>query len=688
MSYYLYAISNLYSLSRGLIKLGCTQHPISRLRVYRTGDAPDIDLEKEYLGLWEIQASSMATMKHKETILHLYFHRQRTKRNSRWTEWFRVDIEKVRSFMDTQSFVIQEVSMSEIKEIHRKTDSDESYPEDIADHMPEEDVRLKQLFFHEFLGEKTPRRIQDEVWDTYASLVKNGSYRGIVQWATGAGKSVAMMILIVITAQYYQMEGKLYRGLLVTHKNDIFDTLGPYLEKLIHFGIHVVRGDHGHFYQIKVPSDKSILITATHASLTHTESWQKLPDLNHIHYDEVHRSTGEQFIDILEEHLEKWNTPFLTGTSATPKTSDVSQHTKMYRLYGNPLSILHRCDVEQAITEGFIASPRFSVHVISDTTVRDIQLQSFLATMKDTIQQKKTQGKIIAYLPFREDVKRIIPYAKADPFWHVYNAISDPESDSDHQFVEAPLNESLKIHVLFACERYREGSDIKGLEMTAVLMGKSICAYILLQIIGRALRLDYPEKEGWCMIMRPSEDGCTEESVFESIVMDIMTFLDQTSGNAHVIRKLVHAYFGEVTVNGKVYDMEETIRRIQAMFERKLFQRPKKERYEFVQQRNLESNITSKTMYYKSDSQPSFIKDPPSYFEKEWKNWAHFFGKDTSIYPPTKEAFIDYCKKEGFDTFEDYQLRTTHHPLIEPSEVYNDWISWDDEMKTECDVIW
>ncbi len=688
MPFYLYAVSNPYSLSRGRIKLGCTQYPISRLRVYRTGDAPDIDLDKVYLGLWEIEASNMKAMKHKETILHLHFQTYRIKRNTRWTEWFRVDIQHVQAFMDTQSFVIKQVSLADIKEIHRRTESDEPFPDDIPEPLEEEHIRLKELFFHEFLGDKTPRRIQDEVWDTYASIVKNGSYRGIVQWATGAGKSVAMMILIVITAQYYQSKGECYRGLLVTHKNDIFDTLGPYLKKLIHFDIHVVRGDHGYFSHIKVPSDKSILITATHASLTDSESWQKLPYINHIHYDEVHRSTGEQFLDLLESHLEKWNTAFFTGTSATPKTSDVNQHAKMYRLFGNPLSILHRCDVEQAISDGFIASPRFSVHVISDTTIRDVQLKSFLATIKDTISQKQKKGKIIAYLPFREDVKRIIHYAKEDPFWHVYNAIGDPESDSDHLFVDASLTESMQIHVLFACERYREGSDIKGLEMTAVLMGKSICAYILLQIIGRALRLDYPQKEGWCMIMRPSEDGCTEEIVFESIVMDIMTFLDQASGTAHDIRKIVHAYFGDVTVNGKVCDMEETIQRIQAMFDRKLFQRSKKERYEHVKKRNLELNITSKSMYYDSASHPSFIHDPPSYFEKEWKNWAHFLGKDTSTYPPTKNAFIDYCKNEGFESFDDYQSRTTHCPPIEPSEMYNDWISWDDEMKTNCYENW
>jgi hypothetical protein len=134
MSFYLYAVSNHYSLSKGLIKLGCTQCPISRLQCYRTGDAPDIDLDKYYLGLWEIKAISLETMKHKETILHLYFQKQRTKRNTRYTEWFHVTIEEVSAFIKTQSFLIKEVSIDKIEEIHRKTNI-------------QNESQLKELFF-------------------------------------------------------------------------------------------------------------------------------------------------------------------------------------------------------------------------------------------------------------------------------------------------------------------------------------------------------------------------------------------------------------------------------------------------------------------------------------------------------------------------------------------------------------
>jgi hypothetical protein len=93
--------------------------------------------------------------------------------------------------------------------------------------------------------------------------------------------------------------------------------------------------------------------------------------------------------------------------------------------------------------------------------------------------------------------------------------------------IKAPADGSLRI--LFACQRFREGSDVKGLEMTCALVGNTTAVYILLQICGRALRLDFEGKEGWCLIVRPSEQGTTEEDVLASIILDIFEFLGDSN---------------------------------------------------------------------------------------------------------------------------------------------------------------
>jgi len=679
MPYYLYAVTNTYSLERGLLKLGCTQYPISRLQTYMTGDAPEIGLDKYYADLWEINAKNYRQMLRCESILHLYFDQFRCKRGSSWTEWFKVRLEDVQSFVKTLPFFIKSVSPDEIREIHKKAlseENDDHENENMISKIPSQ--QLRELFFETFLPEKTPRRIQSELWDTYNVLVTKGEYKGIVQWATGTGKSIAVMMIIVLTSYHYRQTGKMYRGILVSNKNDIFDTLDKYLRLLPLFGIKVIRGDHGKLSTLTIPVDCPVLITSTHQSLTDDESWGKLGNICHIHYDEVHRITGHQFLDGLEKKV--LSVPFLTGTSATPKTSDTGQHEKIHRLFGNPLSILHRCDVDESIREEWIATPRFGVSIVSNTVERVKQIEAFVEVIRNTFIRKNVKGKIIAYLPEIKDVKEFIRYAKEflSAEWIIYNAIGDESTKNDKEFVNAEID--THHHILVACERYREGSDVKGLEMTAVMMGQTISAYILLQIAGRALRLDYPQKEGWCLIMRPSESDDTEENVFESIVLDIMTFMGKSDVlSSHEIRTIVKKYFGDVSCNGKVYDTEETIKRIQSMYERQLFQKPKKERYEHIQKRNQDLKIISKRMYFESREHPPFIQDPSSYFD-EWKSWYHFLGVDTTKFPKTKYDFIAHCKSQNITSLSEYEL------CFEPSECYPDWTNWEQEMQLENDI--
>jgi hypothetical protein len=241
-----------------------------------TGDAPDIDLDKYYADLWEINAKNHREMLRYESILHLYFYQFRCKRGNTLTEWFKVCLEDVQSFIKTLPFFIKSVSVDEIHEIHKKAllleESDEKDEKENDDKNIRYKIELRELFFETFLHNQTPRRIQSELWDIYNVLVTKGEYKGIVQWSTGTGKSIAIMILIVLTSYYYRQKGQMYRGVLVSNKNDIFDTLDRYLKLLRLFGIKVIRGDHGKLSALSIPNNCPVLITSTHQSLTDDES--------------------------------------------------------------------------------------------------------------------------------------------------------------------------------------------------------------------------------------------------------------------------------------------------------------------------------------------------------------------------------------------------------------------------------
>ena len=563
-------------------------------------------------------------------------------------------------------------------------------------------VSLQDDFFETFIPKgKLPRRIQTELWEVYMEILnKNSKYNGIVQWPTGTGKTIALLTLIILTFAKCQKDHQIYRGLLIAPTNDIFATLLPVIKKLEKWGIAVLEGHEGQLSTLNVPADKNIVVLATHAALTNEKNWQRLPPMTHIHYDEVHRITGDELFELLKQQSgdEKWKTAYITGTSATPKTCSVSQHRKIEEIFGSPLKIIHQCSVDEAIHEGWIAQPRFIVNVLSRNNARRSILQQFVIALISNINQKKEKswqgGKVIAYLPSIQDTQETILLAKRffTAEWQVYSAVEKTTYTlTDKQFLKDKADGSVKV--LFACERYREGADIPGLEMTAILMGQTIAAYILLQIIGRALRADYVGKEGWCFIMRPSEDGETADDVFDAIMLTILEFMGKADGPAtyskthlHTIIKTLFYGEGDVTISGKTYDIDETVTRIQSMFARKAFEKgEQKEKYEVIKALNMGMRIQSKLEYEERKNEHSlFIPDPKKYFEsKWWISWYAYLGHaNLDKFPQTKSDWVRMCKEKGISSWEDYKTCVKKDETLppNPSEMYEDFTNWDTEF--------
>jgi hypothetical protein len=556
---------------------------------------------------------------------------------------------------------------------------------------------MEKQFFATFLPNKPPRRIQTELWHIFKQVcAEDEKYRGIVQWATGTGKTIATLILFVLSATTQMKKGKIFRGLMIAPKNDIFDTIIQHIRKLSNWDIVICEGHNAQLSSLQIPIDKHVLITATHASLTDAQQWLKLPPITHCHYDEVHRITGDMFYKALQENLEIWDTQYLTGTSATPKTCITSQHNKIAELFGNPLNVLHKCDVDEAIAEGWIAQPRFGVNVISKGMNKNDVVCSVINIVQTSIADKQNQkkwrgGKVIVYMPLRTDICQAVMKAKEMmPEAKIYTAVEDAEASTDDMFVSDEADGTPRI--LFACERYREGSDIHGLEMTVVLMGDTIGANIIVQIAGRALRQDYAGKEGWCIIVRPSEDGTHEDDVFDSIMLQIVDFIGQgSSPSQSKVRQIVEKYFGQMAISGKVYDVEETVRRIQTFYARKAFEHATpKEKYEVVRNLNREMMIQTKDQYnQKSDVHIKFIENPRFYFKDQWVSWYHYIGINTSAYPQTKGEWMQKCKELGILRWQDYKENHKKNNLPEnPGEMYEDYTNWDREVGTEDDYVW
>jgi superfamily II DNA or RNA helicase len=594
---YVYVIHSEFTDKNSLKKLGLTIHPVHRMRQYDIGDAPGVGLEKRYEGLWLVNAKNRQELHDIEAALHTHFANCRQPReNGRSSEWFRVTFQEVLDYMITNPHVIRRISADEITTIEQQIRTTRTRDDRIAEREERELIEaqddslfepeiltLKQKFLNTFLPGKQFRRNQDELWkelEILSTRELTEIYRGIIQWPTGTGKTYALLMIIVILADKYSKQGHIFRGLLVAPKNDIFNTIIHHIHKLSEFGITVCEGHNGLLSSLHIPPNQSILVTACHAGLTNTDMIMRLPPMNLVHYDEVHRIGGDEFFELLKGRLLAWKTEFLTGTSATPRTANPAQHRKISELFGDPYTLLHKCDIDDAIAEEWIAQPRFSIHIVSKNKERADLIRQFLNIVRQCIENKKEignwkGGKVIVYLPLREEVREAVRLASTvfPSEWKIFRAVEDMSVADDKEFVNEPADGLPRI--LFACERYREGSDITGIEMTGILMGNTIAANILIQIIGRALRADYKGKEGWCCIFRPSEEGTTEEDVLDQILLEITEILGRNDlpMTPKEIRRMVETFFGDTTVRDKLFSIEETVARVQAIYERREYQR-------------------------------------------------------------------------------------------------------------------
>ena len=163
-----------------------------------------------------------------------------------------------------------------------------------------------------------------------------------------------------------------------------------------------------------------------------------------------------------------------------------------------------------------------------------------------------------------------------------------------------------------------------------------------------------------------NEEDTTEDDVFDSIVLQIMEFIGGEGAipSRVKLKQIVEKFFGPVAISGKVYNVDETIHRIQTMYSRKEFERSDpKEKYEVIRSLNREMGILSKDEYeIRAVEHPKYINDPKSYFKDWWICWYHFLGVDTSLFPQTKAEWRHRCVDMGLTTWAIYKQKNEALP--------------------------
>lgn len=714
---YIYILTSPHKCSVHRRKIGLTTLPHHRMNTYLTSccDLDELYFEK----LYHVNVPGVEELRDIEGKMHEHFGPFRRRR-----EWFELDSpDPVGEFIRNHPSFSKECVLNDVKDLQyskelvkrekrllQKQQEQEQEATESASgsgsgsgSIPVKEDLICEYFSHMLPPGQLPRRIQSELFCAFLKkTAENEKYTGIVQWPTAVGKTIGMLSLLYISFSRRSSEGKIWRGLLIAPQNDILNTIMDSIKRLEKWGITIISGHDAQFVDAlqEYPRDRHCLIITTHASLTDRRKWEMLPEIDHCHYDEVHQSTGMQFFGLLVEWIPKFT--YFTGTSATPKTCNSEQHTRLHQLFGNPLEVLHQCEMDEAVKEGWIAQPKIIAKIVDSAT----RIQDFIGIVAQSVAKKREQGKwmygkVIVYLETIADVQAAVRCAvkhfnesneSGTGSATIYMAVKDTSAvtvtaatDSevvsiegahpDSEFIKDEADGSLRI--LFACQRYRQGSDIKGIEMTMVLFNSTIATNVFVQIMGRALRRDpvYANKEGWCVIVKTRSEGEeeTSEDVMDSILLEMASFLmlSSTSNTDADMKKTKKdqlqdfvSQFLEFDVDRKEFSIEETVERMQCMYLRKEYVSGNKGVREYC----IEKGIDSSFEYAEHRKTETRISLPPDIPCQSTETVYAFLHPNASCMQ--KSEFISVLKSLDLTTSQKYESWRTGLVLSSSSSHY------------------
>lgn len=107
--------------------------------------------------------------------------------------------------------------------------------------------------------------------------------------------------------------------------------------------------------------------------------------------------------------------------------------------------------------------------------------------------------------------------------------------------------------------------------------------------------------------------------------------------------------------------------------------------YNYVRSINSSLNIKSKKDYtQQQEIHSNFISSPEEYFKSKgvWNNWYDFMGVDTTKFIQSKQEWINFCKKKGIKSLDEYYIYCEEYDILprEPADFYKDFTNIPSEL--------
>jgi len=323
------------------------------------------------------------------------------------------------------------------------------------------------------------------------------SLNGILQMATGTGKTITLLSCL----NNYWNKFNIHKPCLwISIQNNILDSQDFYnFDKYPFLKDKVIQLSNGGFnINLEQYRDKQVLFILLRQTITTGENINKIPDdfLGGIFYDEIHdgiNSSNSLTFEKLNTIKQKNKLHFFIGASATPLTLYREQLDNMCNLFNcsskNEL-ILYNYTYNQAVIDKILVP--YCMNFM--TTINNNFYQKFINKITEL-----PTNKILLYFPTLEI---------RDSYIHIFNDIlkkhkldcniwkTDAKyTEYDKQFISDSNNVD-KITLMFACDKFKVGTDIPDLSMIIDYTGTGIPSVVsMIQKCGRLTRKDKEKKK-------------------------------------------------------------------------------------------------------------------------------------------------------------------------------------------------
>jgi hypothetical protein len=214
------------------------------------------------------------------------------------------------------------------------------------------------------------------------------------------------------------------------------------------------------------------------------------------------------------------------------------------------------------------------------------------------------------------------------------------------------------VKFLVSCRKNLEGFDTLGVDISCVSFNANIEPYRLLQITGRSMRVDYPNKIANCLVFKESNN--TDEKVEDIIYnlyrqliedMDLKDKFEKIVREGKIgneIKKFIEDFIGEIIIDEKTYSSKESIEFIQKLYLRNEIRKTddKIKKYDLIVKHNKKCGFTGRDDYIKrkEENADEYVETPDIVYKEKFVNWYSFLGIDEKKFYDEKE-FLERIKK-------------------------------------------